>query len=254
MESSSHSSQPADASVKAAGLALVTGAARRLGRSIALELARMGYAIALHYYTSEAEAQKTAAEASAFGVPVTLLCADLTDERQVREMFARVAGLPNRLRILVNSAGSMKRGDLLTLPMADWDRILDLNLKVPLLCSQLAVPLMTEGGLIVNITDAGAGKAWTGFPGYIVSKAGLEALTRLLARAVAPGIRVNAIAPGLILPSEQINPQDWQRLVGRVPLRRAGSAEEIAQTVAFLIQNEYITGQTIVVDGGYQLV
>jgi NAD(P)-dependent dehydrogenase (short-subunit alcohol dehydrogenase family) len=148
----------------------------------------------------------------------------------------------------------MSAGDLITLPMAEWEHTLALNLKAPLLCSQLAVPLMQEGGLIVNITDVGAGKAWTGYPAYVVSKAGLEALTRLLARSLAPRIRVNAIAPGLILPSMSIPAEDWQRLTKRIPLHRAGSPEEIAQTVTFLIQNEYITGQTIVVDGGYQLV
>lgn len=250
----STSSDQVEASLQHADLALVTGGARRLGRSIALELARLGYAIGLHYFTSEGNAQSTAAELHQMGALVSLFCADLTDDRQVREMFAQVAELPNRLRVLVNSAASLTRADLLTIPMEDWDRTLALNLKAPLLCSQLAVPLMPEGSLIVNISDVGAGKAWTGYPAYVVSKAGLESLTRLLARALAPRIRVNAIAPGLIMPSEDVQEEDWQRLIKRVPLHRSGTPEEIARTVTFLIQNDYITGQTITVDGGYQLI
>ncbi len=253
MENASPNAQT-DLPIQHASLALVTGGAHRLGRSIALELARMGYALALHYFTSGEKAEQTADEIRQLGVPVTLLCADLTDENQVREMFAQVAALQNPLRVLVNSAAKLDRGSLLTLPMDAWDKSLDINLKAPLLCSQLAVPLMQEGGVIINLSDVGAGKTWTAFPAYIVSKAGLEALTRLMARSLAPRIRVNAIAPGLILPSGDLPDEDWQRLINRVPMRRAGAPEEIAHTVAFLIENDYITGQTLVVDGGYQLV
>ncbi|MDD5371787.1 MAG: SDR family oxidoreductase, partial [Anaerolineaceae bacterium] len=235
-------------------LALVTGGARRVGRAVALELARQGYAIALHYHQSIQQAEQTAEEIRGLGASVTLFRADLSDAEQVRALFAGVASLPNTLRILVNSAAVMLRADLLTISPEEWDTTLALNLRAPLLAAQSAAPLMHSGGLIINITDVGARRAWTGFPAYTVSKAGLEALTRLLARALAPKIRVNAIAPGLILPSGQLSEADWQRLVNRVPLQRAGSPEEIAQTVAFLLHNEYITGQTLVVDGGYQMV
>jgi NAD(P)-dependent dehydrogenase (short-subunit alcohol dehydrogenase family) len=235
-------------------LALVTGGARRLGRAIALELAVQGYAIALHHHHSTREAEQTAEEIRALGVAVTLFSADLTDADQVRALFAGVASLSNPLHVLVNSAAVMARGDLLTISADEWDRTLALNLRAPLLTAQLAVPLMRSGGLIINMTDVGAQRTWTGFPAYAVSKAGLETLTRLLASALAPDIRVNAIAPGLILPGEQVSEEGWQRLVNRVPLKRAGSPEEIAKTVAFLLHNEYITGQTIIVDGGYQMV
>lgn len=245
----------ADAPVEShARLALVTGGARRLGRAIALELARQGYAVALHHHHSKPEAEQTAEEIRALGAEVTLFSADLTDADQVRSLFAGVARLPNPLHVLVNSAAVMPRGNLLTISAEEWDATLALNLRAPLLAAQLAAPLMRLGGLIINMTDVGAQRAWTGFPAYVVSKAGLEALTRLLARSLAPNIRVNAIAPGLILPSGQLAEADWQRLVDRVPLRRTGSPEEIAKTVAFLLHNEYITGQTIVVDGGYQMV
>jgi NAD(P)-dependent dehydrogenase (short-subunit alcohol dehydrogenase family) len=113
---------------------------------------------------------------------------------------------------------------------------------------------MTEAGLIVNITDVGAQKAWSRYPSYTVSKAALESLTRILARALAPKIRVNAIAPGLVLPSDIVPPEEWERLIKRLPLKRPARTEEIASALEFLLKNEYITGQTIVVDGGYSLI
>jgi pteridine reductase len=114
-----------------------------------------------------------------------------------------------------------------------------------------------EGGLIVNITDAGASKAWTGYPAYIVSKAALESLTRVLARALAPNIRVNAIAPGLALPpedAETLSADAWDRLVRRLPLPRPAAPEELAAALTYLLDNAYITGQTLAVDGGYSLL
>ncbi len=148
----------------------------------------------------------------------------------------------------------MRRAHLQTVSVEDWDATLNLNLRAPFLLSQQAAERMGEGGLIVNVTDSGAGKTWTGFPAYLVSKAGLEVLTRLLAKTYAPNIRVNAIAPGLVLPSADITTDKWMRLVNRLPLKRPASLEEISGALDFLIRNESITGQTIVVDGGYSLL
>jgi pteridine reductase len=113
---------------------------------------------------------------------------------------------------------------------------------------------MNTGGLIVNITDVGAQKTWSRYPSYTVSKAALESLTKILARALAPQIRVNAIAPGFVLQSDIVSDEEWQRLINRIPLKRAAQTEELASALEFLLKNEYITGQTIVVDGGYSLV
>ncbi len=248
------SEPPSSTSANQPILALVTGGSRRLGKAIALALAREGYAIGLHYFRSAGEVEATAAEIRALGVAAYPLYADLSDPGQIDELFAAVACLPERLGVLVNSAAVMARGDLLSLSPAEWDSVMALNLRAPLLCAQRAARLMEEGGLIVNISDTGARKNWTGFPAYTVSKAALETLTRLLARVLAPRIRVNGVAPGLILPSRGMEPEAWERLTERVPLKRGGKPEEIAQTVAFLVHNEYITGQTIVVDGGYQVV
>ena len=238
-----------------APLALVTGAAHRVGRAIALDLARAGYAVGLHFHQSAAQAEATAADLRARGAAAFPLQADLTDPAQIEDLFGQVARLPHRLRVLVNSAGLMSRGDLRQMPVADWDQTLNLNLRAPWLCARAAARLMEpEGGVIINISDSGAARAWTGYPAYVVSKAGLEALTRLLARALAPRVRVNAVAPGLILPSADLPPEQWQRLVERLPLKAAGEPEDVAQAVLFLIQSPYITGQILAVDGGYQTI
>lgn len=236
-------------------LAVVTGAAVRLGRSIALTLAGQGYPIGLHYHESEQAAAETAEEIRRAGGTVYLLRSDLSDPAQIEGMFARVRQLPVRLGVLVNSAAVMLSGDLTTMTAADWDGTLALNLRAPWLCAREAAACMgKQGGVIINITDVGAHKTWTSYPAYTVSKSALETLTRLLARQLAPAVRVNAVAPGLILPSENLSAEEWQRLVQRLPLKAAGSAEAVAQAVLALIQNDYITGQTLMVDGGYALI
>ncbi len=236
-------------------MALVTGAAHRLGRSIAMGLARVGFSIGLHYFHAETEAIKTAEEIRALEVSVELLHADLTQESEVQHMFDRLSHLPYRLKVLVNSAGRMDEGGLNEMTSEAWDDLFTLNLRAPWLCGREAAHLMMEeGGVIINITDSGAGKTWTRYPAYSISKEALETLTRLQARTLAPNIRVNAVAPGLVLPAEGFPADEWQRLNQRVPLRQPVNAESIAESVLFLISNSDITGQTLVVDGGYQLL
>ena len=235
-------------------LALVTGAAHRLGKAFATVLARNGYAILLHFRSSDEEARAAANEIHALGLPVYLSQADLKQPGQVAELFAAVDRSGHPLRVLVNSAAILPGGDARTLSADDWDAVMDLNLRAPFLCAQEAASRMTDGGLIVNITDVGARKSWSRFPSYSVSKAGLESLTRILARSLAPGIRVNAIAPGLVLPPDDMPKDEWDRLVSRLPLKRPATADEIASALEFLLKNEYITGQTLVIDGGYSLL
>jgi NAD(P)-dependent dehydrogenase (short-subunit alcohol dehydrogenase family) len=242
-------------------LAIVTGGAHRLGRAFALTLAYQGYAVLVHYHRSSHLATKTVAEIKSFGVPAFSVQADLTQADHVEALFALADSLLSqpeaqldRLAVLVNSAAVMPRGDAQTLPAEDWDAALDLNLRAPFLCAQQAALRMKRGGLIVNVSDIGAEKAWSRFPSYTVSKAALESLTRVLARSFAPAVRVNAIAPGLVLPSENVTSEEWEKLIARLPLKRAAATEEVASALEFLIKNEYMTGQTIVVDGGYSLV
>jgi NAD(P)-dependent dehydrogenase (short-subunit alcohol dehydrogenase family) len=242
-------------------LALVTGSAHRLGKAFALSLARQGYALALHYSSSGDEALATADEIRALGVPVFLFQADLTQSDQIQILFDAIDGtlsrnssLISRFSVLVNSAAVMPRADARKLSAGEFDSAIDLNLRAPFLVAQQAYQRMEGGGLIVNISDIAAQKAWTGFPAYTVSKAGLDSLTKVLARSFAPRVRVNAIAPGLVLQSENLSSEEWERLVRRLPIPRSATLEEITSTLEFLLKNEYITGQTIVVDGGYSLL
>jgi pteridine reductase len=156
--------------------------------------------------------------------------------------------------VLVNSAAFMPHGNVDSLSLENWDTALDLNLRAPFLLAQEASKKMADGSSIINISDVGSQKAWSRYPSYTVSKAALESLTKILARALAPKIRVNAIAPGFVLQSDIVPAEEWDRLIGRVPLKRPARTEEITSALEFLLQNEYITGQTIVVDGGYSLV
>lgn len=234
-------------------LALVTGAARRLGKAIALGLAQEGYAIGLHFNQSESEADATDQILREQGVPVFLLQADLRNPDRIRTMFQQVDATGYKLKVLVNSASIMKRVKIGEITPDQWDETLDINLRAPLLCSQEAARRMQDGGVIINLTDTGARKTWTSYGAYTVSKAGLETLTRLCARAFAPAVRVNAVAPGLILPSPDTSPEDWEKLVKKVPARMSGSEQDIVRTVLFLVRNGYITGETVHVDGGYGL-
>lgn len=233
-----------------APFALVTGAAHRLGNVFALTLARQGFDIILHYFRSLDAARLTQSEIEAVGRRALLAQADLTDPSQIQSLVSNL----DSLHVLVNSAAFMPAGNVETLTLENWDTSLDLNLRAPFLLSRACATKMTAGGLIVNVTDVGAQKAWSRYPSYTVSKAALESLTKILARAFAPQVRVNAIAPGLVLQSEIVSDEEWQRLINRIPLKRAARAEEFASALEFLLKNEYITGQTIVVDGGYSLV
>jgi pteridine reductase len=231
-------------------LALVTGAAHRLGKVFALTLARHGFDIVLHYHSAQEEALQTKAEIESLSRRVLLAQADLTDPAQINSLTSSLQSLD----VLINSAAFMPDGNVDSLSLENWDVSLDLNLRAPFLLAQGCAKKMTQGGLIVNITDVGAQKAWSRYPSYTVSKAALESLTRILARALAPEIRVNAIAPGFILQSDIVPAEEWERLIKRIPLKRPARTEEVASALEFLLKNEYITGQTIVVDGGYSLV
>ncbi|MDO8755071.1 MAG: SDR family oxidoreductase [Anaerolineales bacterium] len=239
-------------------LALVTGGAHRLGKAFALTLAHMGYDLLLHYHSAGEQAGQTKNEIESLGVKVHLFKADLTQPDQIQSLISNLDSILSlttyQLLLLVNSAAIMPVGNPRELDIKDWDSALELNLRAPFLLAQEAAKRMTAGGLIVNITDIGAQKAWSRYPSYTVSKSALESLTKLLARAFAPNIRVNAIAPGLVLQSDVVTPEQWDKLINRLPLKRAATLDEITYTLQFLIKNEYITGQTIVVDGGYSLI
>jgi pteridine reductase len=231
-------------------LALVTGAAHRLGKAFALTLANAGYDIILHYHSSTDEALQTKLEIESLARSVALAQADLTDPAQIQSLTSNI----EHLDILVNSAAFMPHGNVDSLSLENWNAALDLNLRAPFLLAQACALKMPAGGLIVNISDVGAQKAWSKYPSYTVSKAALESLTKILARALAPSIRVNAIAPGFVLQSDIVSAEEWERLIGRIPLKRPARTDEVTSALEFLLRNQYITGQTIVVDGGYSLI
>jgi pteridine reductase len=235
-------------------LAVITGAAKRVGRSIALELASMNYAIGIHYHTSSDAAFELASQLTTNGVDTILLKADLTHPSTIEKMFDEISLSNHPFKILVNSASVMTRGNIKETSIAQWDHMMNLNLRATWLCIQHASHIMKEGGNIINISDSGAGHLWTNYAAYSISKAGLDVLTRMAAKSLAPAIRVNAIAPGLILRSENMEEVDWDALVGKLPLKKSGTPEDISRAVRYLLQNEHITGHTLVIDGGYQLI
>ena len=232
---------------------LVTGASKRIGRSIALALAREGADVAVNYNRSAAAAAKTAAEIAAMGCRSVALQADVSCRGDVERLFAAVDAQFGRLDILVNNAGAFFQVPFERLTDEQWDGILASNLKSQFLCAQAAVPLMKRQGhgRIINLSSLGGLLAWPGYTHYCVSKAGSIMLTRCLARALAPEIVVNSVAPGTIQFEGEAPDEDYIR---RVPLHRTGTGDEIADAVVFLATAQFITGQVIVVDGGRALL
>jgi NAD(P)-dependent dehydrogenase (short-subunit alcohol dehydrogenase family) len=226
---------------------LVTGAARRIGRAIAIRLAREGARVALHYNRSEAEAAETARAA---GGEARLFRADLRSVGEIRRLAGEVAGSMGRIDCLVNNASTFGRTPFLETTEEDWDRFHDVNLKAVFFLTQAVVPHIGEGA-IVNIADTGGVNLWPGYLAYGTSKAGLIALTRGLAAQLAPRIRVNAILPGPVLAPEAKGVETMDEAVAKTLLKRPSSPEEIAAVVRFLLVDAAsVTGAALPVDGG----
>jgi len=226
---------------------LVTGAAKRIGRAIALRLAHEGARVAIHYNASEREARATAEECG--GAPV--LRANLESVAEIRAMFRDVGERFGRLDGLVNNAARFTRFDPLEIEEADWDFIHSVNLKSVFFCCQAAARIMLagNGGHIVNISSLGALRPWSDHAHYCASKAGVVMLTRALSKAWAPKIAVNSVAPGVIPFGE--TDERIERFIAATPAKRAGTGEEIAEAVLFFLAGtRFITGQVVAVDGG----
>jgi NAD(P)-dependent dehydrogenase (short-subunit alcohol dehydrogenase family) len=234
-------------------VALVTGGGKRIGRAIALTLARAGADVIVNYNESREGAEATVREIAALGVRAVALRADVSRPKQVDAMFRAVDRRFGRLDILVNNAGAFFKASWDKLTEADWDRLLGINLKGPFFCAQAAARMMMrEGsGNIINISSLGGLQAWPSYMHYCASKAGLISLTRSLAKALAPQIRVNSVAPGTILFPNEERDAAIRNIIRTTPLRKAGAADDIAETVLFLAtHSQFITGQVLVVDGG----
>jgi len=226
---------------------LVTGAAKRVGRGIALRLAEEGARVAIHYGRSEKEALRTAEECGG----AELFRANLESVAEISRMFAEVEQRLGRLDGLVNNAARFARLDPLEITEKDWDFIHSVNLKAVFFCCQHGARLMrkTDGGRIVNISSLGGIRPWAEHAHYCASKAGVIMLTRALAKAFAPEITVNSVAPGVI-PFEDID-EHGKRMIEVTPAKRGGTTAEVADAVVYFLRaSNFVTGQTLAVDGG----
>ena len=235
--------------------ALVTGAAHRVGKAIALQLAQEGCNIAIHYHGAAKEAKLTLAEIQDLDVQAHTYQADLRSKADIDRLFEQVEKDFTRLDILVNSAAIMQRGSFPEVTIEDWNTTIDLNLRAPFFCTQFAAQLMgSEGGAIVNISDIAGLQPWVDYPVHSISKTGIEMLTKLSALEFAPRVRVNAVAPGPVLKPDHMTDQRWDQLGKSLPLGKPGEPLDVTQAVLFLLRNDFITGESLSVDGGNQLI
>jgi NAD(P)-dependent dehydrogenase (short-subunit alcohol dehydrogenase family) len=231
-------------------VALVTGAGKRLGRAVALRLAEEGADVAVHYRESAKDAADVVGRIEEFGQKAVALRANLGSIDEIRQLFLDAGNELGRLDLLVNSAANFLPGSVISTTEEIWDASLNTNVKAPFFCAQAAAPMLRRSkGSIVNFADTGGLLGWPGYVSHSVSKAGVVMLTKCLAKALAPDVRVNAIAPGTI--SMPGDPPEWeQEFVKLAPLRKTGKPSDIADAVIYLATAEFLTGHTLVVDGG----
>ncbi len=235
---------------------LVTGAAKRLGRAIVLDLARHGWTIALHYHSSEKEARATAADAETNGVKVALLKADLSRESETASLVERAAAEIGPLAALVNSASLFENDDWYSVTRESWDAHMETNLRAPFVLAQsFARQVPRDGhGTIVNIIDQRVLKPTPQFLSYSLSKAGLKWLTTTLAQALAPRVRVNAVGPGPTIINARQSQTDFARQREATVLGRGAEPQDVCDAVRYLLEASAVTGQMIAVDGGQHLI
>lgn len=236
-------------------VAIVTGGAVRLGRALALALAEQGARVVVHYGSSAGPARTAVAEIEALGSDAVALQADLRHLEQVPTVVERAVDHFGQVDVLVNNAAIFEPGRWDDTTEENWDRHFAINLKAPFFLSQAFARQVGEGraGHVVNIADWRAVRPGVGHVAYTLTKAGLVAMTKSLALALAPHVQVNAIAPGLILPPPGEDEAYLERKAGRVPLRRTGSPQEVADALLFLLRSDFITGELVFVTGGEDL-
>jgi 3-oxoacyl-[acyl-carrier protein] reductase/pteridine reductase len=215
-------------------------------------LAKAGANIVINYHTSAAKAETTADEVRALGVKVLAVQADISNYVQVKAMAGQFKIWFDGIDNLINSADRWEKSPFPSDDIKPWQRIIETGINGPYFVTNAFAPLMLErgGGAIVNVIDLSAWEAWPNFTAHAVAKTGLLAMTRQFALELGPNIRVNAVAPGPVLPPSDYSPQKIERTAARTLLNRWGSAEDVAQAVKFLIEADYISGETIRVDGG----
>jgi NAD(P)-dependent dehydrogenase (short-subunit alcohol dehydrogenase family) len=235
---------------------LITGAATRVGREVALALARNGAHISFSYYLPEEPWEQTQREIEGCGVNSLAMPTEIRDAAQVKRLIKATVEKFGHVDVLINSASVWLKAPFLQITEEEWDLALDVNLKGPFLTSQAVAPYMLEQkeGLILNITDLSAFQVWPGNTHHAASKAGLVSLTKYMAFELAPHVRVNAIAPGTVLLPENASPEKATWATDKSVLKRVGSPQDVANLVKFLITNDFITGSVYFVDGGRSLV
>lgn len=235
--------------------ALITGAAKRVGHAIAVELAHAGYDVAIHFHHSREEAGALAREINSLGCRTALIQADLEDEAAVEAILPHAIALLGPVDVLVNNASLFERDEVADVTKAGWDRHMAINLRAPLLLTQQFARLLPADmhGAVVNMLDQTVWNVTPHFISYTVSKAALWTLTQTLALALSPRIRVNGIGPGPVLPNERQSPEQFKAHWSSLPLARQIYPEDVARTARFLIESPALTGQMIAVDGGEHL-
>ena len=232
-------------------VALVTGGGVRVGRAIALSLAGSGYDLLIGYNKSPAQSARVARDVRDAGRRAHTVRSDLSREADIARLARAAADRYGRLDLLVNSASTFAPGDLLEVTAEEWDAVMAVNLRAPFLLVRETAPLLRAArGAVVNIVDLSALHPWTTHPHHSVSKAALLHLTRVMARRLAPEVRVNAVAPGFVLPPESYSAEKIERVRRRVPMGRVGAPEDVAGAVRLLARARYVTGEVVVVDGG----
>jgi NAD(P)-dependent dehydrogenase (short-subunit alcohol dehydrogenase family) len=233
--------------------ALVTGAAKRVGRAIALAMAGRGMDIVVHYKNSAPEARATAKAVEGLGRRAVVVQADLAQQEEVEALADRATQAFGKIDVLVNSAALFYRTPLEKITAQDWEQFLRVNLTGPfLLARRVGLEMRRRGeGKIVNVADVAGIAPWAEFLPYSVSKGALITLTKGLAKALAPEVQVNAVAPGSVLLPEEYGDKEREAIVRATPLKRIGNPADVANTVLFLLEgSDFITGQVVVVDGG----
>jgi NAD(P)-dependent dehydrogenase (short-subunit alcohol dehydrogenase family) len=231
--------------------ALVTGAGHRVGRAIAVALATRGMRVAIHYNSTADGARETLAQVQTAGGDGDVIGADLTNPAAITQLVTSVAQTFGGIDVLVNSAAVMLRTPFGEVQSEQWDSIMALNVKAPFFMAQAAAPyLRASRGTIVNVADLAAFETWPAFLPHGLSKSGVVYLTRALARVLAPEVRVAGVAPGTVLLPDNWDQKSAEHLRETTPLERHGSPADVTRTVLFILDSDYLTGETIIVDGG----
>ncbi|HEX6370361.1 MAG TPA: SDR family oxidoreductase [Longimicrobium sp.] len=232
-------------------VALVTGGAVRIGRAISSALAEDGYRLVIHYNSSSGPADELVDEIRAKGGEAVAIGADLADADAVRRLADDATAAFGGIDLLVNNASVFPAEGLEDTDEALWDHTIAVNLKAPFfLIRHLAATLRERRGVVVNMADLAGIQPWAAYAAHGISKAGVVHLTRVAARSLAPEVRVNGIAPGTVLPPESMSDEEIRQLAERAPLKKNGNPDDVVRALRYLLQADFVTGETLVVDGG----